>query len=179
MKSTDYKSEILALAVSKEELDQVIYDISVFADVIGYKSVVTNGATDKQKRKILIASELKSITSKPLNHYFESLLKKDDLTLFEPGFFKNCVEDLKEQGQKTIHIELTTVIEIKEKDLKNIINDLSKKIGRKVVIDNVVDKSILGGALIKKDNYILDFSLKTKLSNLSIEWKKSIHKSRA
>jgi F-type H+-transporting ATPase subunit delta len=179
MKSTDYKSEILALALSKEELDQIIYDISSFASVIGYKSVVANGTNDKQKRKILIASELSGITSKSLKHYFESLLKKDDLTLFEPGVFKNCVEDLKEQGQKTVHIELTTAIEIKEKDLKKITDDLSKKLGRKVVIDNEVDKSIMGGALIKKDNYIVDFSLKTKLANLNIEWKKSIHKSRA
>lgn len=179
MKKTDYKSEILALALSKEDLDQIIYDISAFASVIGYKSVVASGATDKQKRKILIASELSSITSKSLKHYFELLLKNDDLTLFEPGVFKNCVEDLKEEGLKTVHVELTTAIEIKEKDLKNITDDLSKKLGRKVVIDNLIDKSILGGALIKRDNYILDFSLKTKLSNLNIEWKKSIHRSRA
>ncbi len=53
---------------------------------------------------------------------------------------------------------------------------LSSKMKRNVLIDLQIDKSIIGGAIIKKDNYIFDFSLKTKLGKLSSEWKKAIHR---
>ena len=47
-----------------------------------------------------------------------------------------------------------------------------------VKVDVTVDKSLIGGAVIKNDNFILDYSLKTRLTNFSAEWKKSLDNTR-
>jgi F0F1-type ATP synthase delta subunit len=69
---------------------------------------------------------------------------------------------------------LTTAVELEDEDLRQLCHDLTFRLGRKVLIDIKIDKGVLGGAVIKKDNYILDYSLATKLAKLSEEWKKSV-----
>ena len=170
-----YIEDILALADRKNDLDQILFDLNSIADHIGYKSVVDTG-DDPEKRKQVVENELEDIGSAELAEYFSNLLKKNEIALFEPGRFKNFVEEFESEIKKIVYFKMTTSIELKPKDLKEITDKLSKKVGRKVMIDQTIDKTIIGGAIIQKDNYILDFSVKSKLHDLGVEWKKSILK---
>ncbi|OQA04197.1 MAG: ATP synthase subunit delta [bacterium ADurb.Bin400] len=174
----NYTQEILALIYKKEDFDQLLFDVSVFADLIGYESVAKNAGEDVQQRKNYIKLQLDRISSDILKNYLEGLLSQDDLQLFEPGLFKLFVEELNEAASKTLFFKLTTAIEIEPEDLNQMSAALSKKMERKVIIDITVDKSIVGGAIIKKENYIFDFSIKTKLGKLSSDWKRSIQKAK-
>lgn len=171
-----YIQEIFGLIFKKDELDQITFDLSIFLDHIGYNSIVKEGNDEMEKRKILVTSQLGNIESKILREYFENLVNKDDLWVFEPGHFKTFVEEINEIASKTIFFNLTTAVDVKNEDLKLLADKLSKKMEQKVVVHLTIDKNIIGGAIIKKGNFILDFSLKTKMNNLTSQWKKSIQK---
>lgn len=171
-----YIAAILDLIYKKEDLEQISFDLSLFGDHIGYNSIVRSSGNELEKRKYLVESNLDVIESKVLLDYFKGLLSKGDLWIFEPSHFKMFCQEMESASKKTIYFNLTTAIELKDEDLRGLSQRLSKKMEKKVLVHLAVDKSIIGGAIIRKDNYILDYSLKTKLSSLAVQWKKSIQK---
>ncbi|MFV0424498.1 MAG: F0F1 ATP synthase subunit delta [Bacilli bacterium] len=56
-----------------------------------------------------------------------------------------------------------------DNQLENLKNKLSKKINKKIEIKNIIDKELIGGIKIMIDNHVIDYSLKTKINNLSEE----------
>jgi F-type H+-transporting ATPase subunit delta len=170
-----YVNAVLNLVEKKEELDQIVFDLSTLGEKIGYKSV-GSGADDGEKRKMLIESEMDNLGSDLLKDYFQGLINHSDLWIFEPGKFKIFSEELGKAANKIIYFKLITAIELRREDLKLMATKISKKMERRVLIDLTVDKSIIGGAIIQKDGFILDFSIKTKLQALSNEWKKALQR---
>jgi F-type H+-transporting ATPase subunit delta len=168
-----YVDKVINLVCKKDELDQILFDASLIKDRLSYRTVVKNGA-DESKKEILVLHEIENLGSDQLKTYFRSLIKEKDLHLFDPGVFKVFYESLMETAEKILFFHITTAILLKQPDIIKLSKKLSEKMERHVIIDLRVDKTIIGGAIIKKDNYILDFSLRTKLSTLSSEWKKSI-----
>ncbi|HBG81365.1 TPA: hypothetical protein DDW69_00835 [candidate division CPR2 bacterium] len=170
-------NDVMEIIHSKDDLNEIVFSLHSFKELVDYKSVIKNGGDNLEKRKLLIASELKNISSKPLKEYFQSLIRANDMWIFEPGHFGDFEKSFKDLSEDVVLINLVAALEIKEKDLKKLTEDLSKKMEKKVVLDVTVDKTIIGGAIIKKDNFVLDFSLKNKLGQFGSEWKKSVVKS--
>jgi len=98
--------------------------------------------------------------------------------LFEPSHFADFNSALKNIASETSVIDLKIAVDLKDDDIQEIADYFSAKQQHKVILNISVDKSLIGGAIIKKDNYIMDFSLKNKLSTLSTQWKKSIKTSK-
>lgn len=174
---SSYINDVLDLVEKKEELDQIVFDLSVLEDKIGYKSVGSiREDSETENRKALIQMEMNNLGSELLKNYLLNLLEKSETWLFEPGRFKIFLEELKVAVNKIIYFRLITAVDLEKADLRKITLKLSKKMSRRVLIDLTLDKNILGGAIIQKDGYILDFSLKNKLQNLATQWKKTIQK---
>lgn len=171
-----YIKKILDLVFTKDDLDQILFDLTIFAEHIGYNSIVKSTTDEAEARRILVRSQLDNITSGILRNYLTELLEKDELWIFDPGHIKTFADNLNEIAAKTVFFNLTTAIQLKDEDLRALSEMMSKKMERKVVVHLTVDHNILGGAVIKKDNFILDYSLKTKMNNLASQWKKSIQK---
>lgn len=166
--------DTIGLVYKKSDLDQLLFDLQIFTDKISYKSVIHNTDNDNVDRKQFVKTEISKITSDILRWYFEYLISKEDLFLFDPGQIKIFREELAEQSKKFVIFKIITAIELKNSDVEDISYRLTKKLGRKVLVDTQVDKTILAGSIIKKDNYIMDFSLKTRLYLFGEEWKKAI-----
>ena len=62
--------------------------------------------------------------------------------------------------------KIITAFELSDNQLNQINNKLSDVTNTKVVGDNIIDKSILGGFIAKFDDQMLDMSTKGKLSEL-------------
>lgn len=64
------------------------------------------------------------------------------------------------------HVFISSAIEVPDNLRKTIIDKLSEKLSANVVADWNVDKSILGGLVIKYDDFVVDMSVKYKLDKL-------------
>lgn len=158
---------------NKSELEEILFDLSVMSEKIGYSTVV-QGSDDRSDRKAIISDALPGISSEILKEYFTSLVEKGDLWIFEPGHFKTFLDELKAAASKIIYFYLSSAVDLKKEDIRSLTDKISRKMERKVIIEITVDSSIIGGAIIKKDNYIFDFSVKSKLNSLCDQWKKSL-----
>ncbi len=70
-----------------------------------------------------------------------------------------------------VQAEAISAEKLSDKHVKDIKAALKASIGRDVQLTTRVDKSILGGLIVKVGSRMLDNSLKTKLSNLKIAMK--------
>lgn len=167
-----YISDLMYLVDTKDDLSQLLFDVENFTDRLGLK--LRTSSEDDLDKSAIIRSELDRIGSEILQEYFKILLDENDLWLFDPAHFKGFAKDLTQDAEKVIYLNLTTAVPLNPDDIKELCERASQKLDRKVVLDTEVDETVLGGAIIKKDNYIMDFSLKTKLAKLAAEWKKSV-----
>lgn len=65
--------------------------------------------------------------------------------------------------------EVWTTVEVDAKTLKTLENVISKKIDKKVIAKNKIDKELIGGIKVKVDDQVWDNSIKKKLNELIME----------
>lgn len=85
------------------------------------------------------------------------------------GFFSGIFSEFKEMYNKQMNILEVTVITsqpMSEKIREKLINKLSCVSGKKIVLDERVDKSLLGGIVLRYENTEIDSSVKGKLDKL-------------
>ena len=167
---------LLGLVCDKNDLHQIIFDINLLTDKISYITVTGQGNGDHLPETV--RKELENLNSETLKNYFGKLLDESDLWLFEPARYKVFSEEFEQTALKTDFLELTAAIELKPEDINKIESVISERMDRRVIVDVKVNPNLIGGAIIKKENYILDYSIETKLKNLSEKWKASIAKSK-
>lgn len=169
-------NELLNLVTQKNDLHQMIFDVNLLTDKISYLTITGNSNGDNLVS--VVRNEIENLTSDTLKNYLKKLIDNNDLWLFEPARYKSFAEEFEQVALKTDFLEITTAIELLPEDIQAMAGNISSKMDRRVIIDVKVSPSLIGGAIVKKDNYILDYSLETKLKNLSERWKESIIKSR-
>ncbi|MFV0499108.1 MAG: ATP synthase F1 subunit delta [Bacilli bacterium] len=62
-----------------------------------------------------------------------------------------------------------TVEKLSDSQVLSLKSKLGLKLNKEIHIDNVIDKSLIGGMKIVIDNHVMDHSIKTKISELSNE----------
>lgn len=72
---------------------------------------------------------------------------------------------LAEQGQTEATV--VTAVALDAKELEDIQSKIEGMLSTRVILSTEIDKSILGGFVIKIDNNLIDMSLKTKLDNMT------------
>ena len=169
-------NELLNLVLKKSDLHQMVFDVNTLTDKISYINISGVGSGDNLAGTV--RKEVENLNSETLKEYFQKLIETDDLWLFEPARYKSFAEEFEQIALKTDFLEITTAIELKPDDIQAMAEKISAKMDRRVIVDAKVSPSLIGGAIVKKDNYILDYSIETKLKNLSERWKTSIEKSR-
>lgn len=169
-------NELLALITDKSDLHQIIFDLNLLTDKISY--VTVTGQSNGEHLAETVRREIGNLNSETLKNYFTKLLDSNDLWLLEPARYKSFAEEFEQTALKTDFLEITTAVELKPDDIKSLADQISRKMDRRVIIDTRVNANLIGGAIIKKENYILDYSIETKMKNLSEKWKASIAKNK-
>ena len=85
--------------------------------------------------------------------------------LFALEMIYSKVNDIIKKKNNTVILDIITTEKIDEKisnKIKKTVSDFMKK---NVEINNTIDKSIIGGMILKIDSYMIDDSISTKLSN--------------
>lgn len=134
--------------------------------------------TDNQKINQLMYV-FKDIDIPLLYDFFSEILDKKTLFLFSTGkidYFDKFVQEFQLMSDNIGIVNLTTSIKLSNHDAKAIADDLSKAFGYKVILNLDVDPKILGGAQVKVENLIFDYSLRTKFKQFEHQWLKTLEK---
>ena len=76
-------------------------------------------------------------------------------------------EEFKSNREKTVAVELTTAFELEPAIQEKLSAALGESLQRKVSLHSTVDKSLIGGVVIRAADVVIDASLRGRLAKLS------------
>jgi F-type H+-transporting ATPase subunit delta len=76
-------------------------------------------------------------------------------------------EALKAEVENTIDVTVTSATELDEAQKRAIVEALRKRLGREVRLEAALDKGLIGGAVIRAGDVVIDGSLRSRLRSLS------------
>ena len=76
-------------------------------------------------------------------------------------------EWMKARHQKTLEVEIISAYELSSDESEALKNALSEKLGRDIKLDISVDEKLIGGAIIKAEDNVIDDSVKGKLEKFA------------
>ena len=85
-----------------------------------------------------------------------------------PAIFRirDELETLWEKEHRLLPVEVTSAIELDERTVRTIGERIGEQTGREVQLASRVDPDILGGIVLRVGNFVLDASIKNRLSQL-------------
>jgi F-type H+-transporting ATPase subunit delta len=120
----------------------------------------------KVKNMFLNTAILKISLHEVTKNFLSMLIKNNRIYVIEYIMreFENIVRDYKNE----LEIEVTTAVEIEEKKKEKLIDQLQEIFNKKIQLNIVVDKDVLGGLSVKVKSQLLDATLKNKLQRIKI-----------
>jgi F-type H+-transporting ATPase subunit delta len=76
-------------------------------------------------------------------------------------------ELLKANHEKTMEVEIASAYEINDGEKATLSEALSNRLQRKINLETTLDPSLLGGAIIKAEDTVIDHSVRGKLQKMS------------
>lgn len=74
---------------------------------------------------------------------------------------------LKAEAEKTVNVEITSVVSLDSALEKQLAEALKNKLNRTVTINSTIDKNLIGGAIIRAGDTVIDRSLRSRLAKLA------------
>ena len=153
--SRRYASALFSLGKEKGELDAFSESLTAFAN-----PVITH---DEKKSVVMgVLGACRAGTTE--KNFFSLLADKGRLALIPAiiADFKAMLDEVKGISRGLV----TTAIELDNTKKSEIISQLEKQTGRKLVLSYAVDPQILGGIVLKVGDIVYDASLRAQLDNL-------------
>lgn len=166
-----------------DTLRQVSDTLEILAQNANFKEhasaiVADSTLTDPQKKTQLVYI-IKSINSPILYEFFYDILGQNTFWLFDAGkvnYFDKFVQEFQKATENIGIVYLTTAVVLQPQELRDIALDLSKAFGYKVVLNHSVSPNIIGGAQVRVENFVFDYSLRSKFQQFERRWISSINK---
>lgn len=94
-----------------------------------------------------------------------ALLSENKRLLLLPDIYA-LYELLRAEQEKTLTVEVISFSELTEQQKNKLIQSLSDRLQRQISLDVTINKSILGGAIIRAGDLVIDGSVQGKLNKL-------------
>ena len=99
------------------------------------------------------------------SNFIKLLAENQRLTLIPE--IAQVYEELRADAEKTLEAEMISAFEVSDDQRQQIATALSKRLARDVVLNCTVDQSLVGGAIIRAGDLVIDGSARGKLSQLT------------
>ncbi|HEB92675.1 MAG TPA: F0F1 ATP synthase subunit delta [Gammaproteobacteria bacterium] len=131
------------------------------------RALIGNTSVDKAK----LAGLILDITGKAANEQNRNLVKllAENRRLGALGEIAVQFETLKAEAEQTIEAEVVSASEVSKEQQQKIADKLKARLGRDVSLKCTIDESLMGGAIIKAGDMVIDGSVSTQLEKLSVE----------
>ena len=156
-----YAEAIFALAKEQSELKSwsgMLTDMAIVANDEGMKAMISNTNVGKDQ----LANLMIDVCGSELSEQGKNLIK----LLSE---IAEQYEVLRAEEEKTIEAEVISAFEVSDAQQKQIAEKLKARLGREVSLSCRVDQNLLGGAIIKAGDLVIDGSTIGQIQKLSIE----------
>jgi F-type H+-transporting ATPase subunit delta len=163
-----YSKAIFASGLDHNKLEEVAVGLKelqdLYRNVPELKKICTNQLL-KYKQYQLVKILLSHIKATKLVHNFLLALASNHRLSLLPNIIEKFNSNLLVHNNEE-NIEVISYTALSADEIKLIHDKLEKAYAKKINLNTIIDKSLLGGIIIKQDSKILDFSLTNKLERM-------------
>ncbi len=163
-----YANAVFAIAKDKGELKTWSDLLAVLAQAVAVpdmQSVISSPSVSDEQVITVLADVAGELISDDARSFLALLAENNRLPLLAD--IGVIFEELREQAEQVMIADVTTALELTEKQEKDISAALKKRLGRDITLKTSIDKSLLGGAIIRAGDLIIDGSALGKLNRLT------------
>jgi F-type H+-transporting ATPase subunit delta len=163
-----YTKAAFEYAVEKGNLDQWADMLSVAATIVSVPTVAQvlgNPALTAEQKAGTMNTLLEGDVDAAGQNFIGLLAENGRLALLPE--IASQFRKLKAAQQATVEVGLTTAFEMADEQQQKLAQALSTKLGRSVNVTTSVDKTILGGVVIRTDDLVIDGSIRARLAKLA------------
>jgi F-type H+-transporting ATPase subunit delta len=165
-----YAEAVFALAKEQSKLkdwSEMLQAAALVTSNEDMQAMISNTNVSKDQVASLILDVCGSKFSGEGKNLIKLLAENRRLSLL--GEIAAQYEALRAEEEKTIDAEVISAFEVSAAQQKQIAEKLKARLGREVSLSCRVDSTLLGGAVIKAGDLVIDGSTKGQIQKLSIE----------
>ncbi|MGD8571019.1 MAG: F0F1 ATP synthase subunit delta [Gammaproteobacteria bacterium] len=165
-----YAEAIFELAKEQKQLKQwsdVLQTLAVLTSNEDMQAMISNTSVTREQLADFILELSGGDFSAEAKNLIKVLAENRRLTLMDE--IAAQYEELRAEEEKTIEAEVVSAFEVSAAQQKQIADKLKARLGREVSLSCRVDPSLLGGAVIKAGDLVIDGSTLGQIQKLSIE----------
>jgi F-type H+-transporting ATPase subunit delta len=165
-----YARALFAVASERGVLDVVRDQLGQFVDALSANHSVETFffspylSTDEKKDGL---GRMVEGAEETLMSFLETLLERHRMP--EIFHIRTRYEELWDAEMKLLPVELTSAVELDEIIVREIGERIGTQTGNKIELTSVVDPDILGGIVLRVGDFVLDASIRNRLSRLRKE----------
>ncbi len=126
--------------------------------------VLSNHRYNKQQKADLFIDTCKDNVSDKFINFLKFIFSNSRIYLL-PSIRQQFISQRMELNKQKC-IKVISVLKLKAKQLKTIVQKLEARLKCSLIAENIVDKNILGGIIIESQDVVIDLSLRTKILQL-------------
>ena len=169
-----YAEAVFAFAQESGQLkewSELLQIVNMIVIDEGMQKIIGNTSVSKEQLSQLIIDVADSASKKVMTEQGQNLIKllAENRRLNVISEMTEQFEILKAEAEKTIEAEIVSAIEVSAAQQSLIAEKLKARLGRDVSLKCTIDESLMGGAIIKAGDMVIDGSVSGQLNKLSVE----------
>lgn len=169
-----YALALLELADETKSLDAVAEDLRALRQIIeeseDFRRLLRSPLISREDQSKALAAILDKAGSGETTRRFGQVLARNRRLFVLPQIIEAYLAELaRRRGEVTAQV--TSAVELSDAQRQALIERLKATVGGKVQVDVKVDKSLIGGLIVKVGSRMIDNSLRSKLQRLQLAMK--------
>ncbi|MEM8844889.1 MAG: F0F1 ATP synthase subunit delta [Pseudomonadota bacterium] len=150
-------------------------EVDQWSDMLGFSAAVAhdsamraaldNPSLNKQQSADLFNEVCGDKLNQQGQNFIKLLAENDRLALLPE--IAALYQHYRAQSEGTVDAELISALDVSEDQVNKIAESLTKRLGKKVSLTTHIDSSLIGGAIIKAGDMVIDGSVRGRLDKLS------------
>ena len=163
-----YAQAIFSLAADQKRLSEWSDQLALTATIVkdaNLAALIGNPRIAKEKIGALVIDVCGKKLDKAGQDMVRVLVDNDRLELLPE--IAAQFEEYRAEAEKVVQAQVTSAFPVSAKQQADIISALKKRLGREVTLECHVDKTLLGGAIVRAGDMVIDGSITGHLDRLT------------
>ncbi|AWI07655.1 F0F1 ATP synthase subunit delta [Clostridium drakei] len=163
-----YALALYEIAEEKGKVEQYLQELREIVALINedkdFMGLIEHPQVSTSSKKELFIKVFKDKVDEDLLAFLLVLIEKGRILQLE-GKLKQ-MESIYLEKNKTAVAKVKTVIALQDDEKKNLVLQLEKKYSKKILLEEEIDESIIGGVYVQVGNEVIDGTVKSKIDEM-------------
>ncbi len=164
-----YAKALIAIGKEQGKLEEIRNDLSkvvnLFNEAELFRRVTCDPVYGKARRKKVLEEVLQRLGIGPVCKSLCSLLIDKERMRYVPAVL-DAYTKLEDEVAGRVRAKLLSAYSLPEDTVKSIGEALERRLGKQVVVDTEIDRSLIGGVICKVNGMVFDGSVRTQIEAL-------------